>query len=614
MQIAGNMLKSWVFKFAKATEPPSVPEDFGETDDAGLGALEESLSTQFDSLYSEDGDVTAEVLTQLSQTASDLDRVRSERTARTEAAANSRRQADELAARIRPAAAVEPVAVPAPVPVSVAAPLAPVGVAAGLEPVVVAGLEPSTQAAINTAVQAALLDFQASQPAPVVTELVASAKIDPADLLPRQRRVNFSLAEMRRRAPAIEMEPSNSTTIVAAADIPGYGLGGQIVDMNGIADAVSRKGQILSENSGYVPVVQMRREWPVTLDENTTPEQVEQLLRGVTDVDAMVAAGGWCAPSLPLYDLFNIAAADGMIDLPTVGVTRGGIRFPVSPMLSDVLGNVWLWTETNDIAAATGSPTKACYRVACPTFTEVRLDAHGICVTAGNLTERAYPETVRNYIKLVMDAHYHVMNQRKIAAVVANSTALTMASQSDGVAAPLLNAIELQAVDYREKFGMADDSVLEVVLPRWADALIRADVARRGGSPADANLNITDAQIMSWFDTRDVRVQWVADWQTRGAGAAGTATPGATAGLTAWPSTLQFMLYAAGTHVIGDGGSIDLGVIRDSVLNATNDHTAAWTEEFFLTAKFGHESRVCTLPVTPDGAVGIGTAYAPPIA
>src|SRR3546814_10859410 len=36
--------------------------------------------------------------------------------------------------------------------------------------------------------------------------------------------------------------------------------------------------------------------------------------------------------------------------------------------------NPWLWTEADDIAAATGSPTKPCVRVPCPTFSEERLE------------------------------------------------------------------------------------------------------------------------------------------------------------------------------------------------------------------------------------------------
>src|SRR3546814_13655235 len=98
-----------------------------------------------------------------------------------------------------------------------------------------------------------------------------------------------------------------------------------------------------------------------------------------SDLQALVAGGGWCAPSEIRYDFFNIACEDGMIDLPTVGISRGGIQFPVSPSLADALGggtafggfaatfsntsNPWLWTEADYILTVTGATNQPCLRV-----------------------------------------------------------------------------------------------------------------------------------------------------------------------------------------------------------------------------------------------------------
>ena len=62
------------------------------------------------------------------------------------------------------------------------------------------------------------------------------------------------------------------------------------------------------------------------------------------------------------------------------------------------------------------------------------------------------------------------------------------------------------------------------------------------------------------------------------------------------------LLYAAGTFLHGNGMSLDLGVVRDSVLNETNDHTAAWSEEAHLIAKVGHESRRYTVGFNVNGS------------
>jgi hypothetical protein len=74
--------------------------------------------------------------------------------------------------------------------------------------------------------------------------------------------------------------------------------------------------------------------------------------------------------------------------------------------------------------------------------------------------------------------------------------------------------------------------------------------------------------------------------------------------MTAWPTTVDFLIYAAGTFIHGNGLSLDLGVIRDSVLNETNDHTAAWSEECHLVARVGHESRRYTVPFNVKGSTG----------
>ena len=64
------------------------------------------------------------------------------------------------------------------------------------------------------------------------------------------------------------------------------------------------------------------------------------------------------------------------------------------------------------------------------------------------------------------------------------------------------------------------------------------------------------------------------------------------------------MVYAAGTFMRGNGLTLDLGVVRDSTLNETNDHTAGWTEECFLVAMVGHESRQYTISFAVNGRTG----------
>jgi len=199
-----------------------------------------------------------------------------------------------------------------------------------------------------------------------------------------------------------------------------------------------------------------------------------------------------------------------------------------------------------------------------------------------------------------MVAYQRAINARILSLMVANSSAATTiggaANPLNSVAPRIFNAVGLAAMDYRARYAMRTDDVLEVVLPYWLREVIRADLAWKTGLDLFA---VSDQEINGYFTSRNVRVQWVNDYQVRGAG-----QPGAAAAAQVWPTSVTFMMYAAGTFLHGSGLSLDLGVTRDSILNAENDHTAAWAEECHLVAKVGHESRQYTVNFNVSGQSG----------
>lgn len=432
------------------------------------------------------------------------------------------------------------------------------------------------------------------------------------------KRATASLADTARHAPAPKV-PTAKLAVTASVDIPGVAHGGELPTLRSLADVVARKAKsmpVTQNNPNHQLVASIRNEFGHTVDDRTPAAQVKELMEFLTSPDkqaALVAGGGWCAPSEIRYDFFNIACEDGMIDLPTFGVSRGGIQFPTSPSLADALGggtafapfsvgfsntsNPWLWTEADDILTVTGSVNKPCIRVPCPDFEEERLECYGFCLTAGNLTDDAYPEATQHMLQLLMSAHAHAMNARLISLMLAQSSATTTISggaATDAAAPRIYNAVGLAATDYRARYGMCIDDVLEVVLPYWVREVIRADLAWKAGVELQA---VGNAEVDSYFVARNVRPQWVNDWQVRGASQFGNATA-----MTAWPTTVDFLIYAAGTFIHGNGLSLDLGVIRDSTLNAENDHTAAWSEECHLVARVGHESRRYTVGFQVNGS------------
>lgn len=405
--------------------------------------------------------------------------------------------------------------------------------------------------------------------------------------------------------------------LVASADIRGFTQGNTLNGMSDLVKAFCARARTLPDGRGaqnYVPVAQLQREYTFNLQEDSPMEEAYKVLTAAGNPEALVAAGGWCSPSTISYDFYNIVAEDGMLDIPTTGITRGGMRWPTSPSFGDLASStgLWVWNETQDIAAATGtaqSGTKTCARVPCASFNEARLDCDGLCITAGNFTTDAWPEQLSNFLRLVMAAHAHRVNTRLISKIATASVPVTgYAATGQGVAVPILDAIEMQVVDYRTKYATENGLILEAVFPVWVKAMIRADLAKRPGYyNGDSSFNVTDAQIASWFTMRGISVQFVQDWQVRSGFAFGNTTP-----TVLWPTSVQFLLYAAGTWVKGNGLQLDLGVIRDSTLNATNDYTAAWSEDCWLVAQIGHESRLVTVPIAATGSVAAGITWAPP--
>lgn len=441
-----------------------------------------------------------------------------------------------------------------------------------------------------------------------------------------------SLSQVRERAPKAKV-PSANVAVTASVDIPGVAAGQSLPSMEALSEAFRAKAKAVpttqygERGAPRHLVASVRNQFEHTVDDRTSASTVEELWRSMTQeggrADALLAGGGWCAPSEISYEFFNIAEPpSGMIDLPTVGISRGGVRFPVSPAIGDVFfqsggsnpasgmggfafsfsnaSDPWLWTESDDIATVTGSVNKPTLRVPCPSFSEERLEAYGISLTAGNLTDDAYPESTQNFIRLLRAAYAHVINARLLSLMVARSTnAISIGGANKPAFQTLLSGIELAAIDYRNKFAMRDDAVLEVVLPRWSLAVVRADLAWRTAVERES---VSDAQIMTWFTDRSVRAQFVSDWQVRGSSQFGNNS----ANMTAWPTSVDFLMYAAGTFLHGNGLQLDLGVIRDSVLNAENDYTALWAEEAHLIAKVGHESRRYTATFAVNGSGSLG--------
>lgn len=326
-------------------------------------------------------------------------------------------------------------------------------------------------------------------------------------------------------------------------------------------------------------------------------------------VESLTAAAGWCAPSENRYELCSLWDIDGIYDAPTTGAPRGGINYT----------DDFTWAQINDAAITSftklteaeviADETKSCAELPCPEFTDRRLDVAVTCITGQFLQAHAYPEVVTTWTDGLLTKHAYEINKDIIAQVVAFAGApIVIPGQNDDTSATasILAAIEVAAIDMRERSNMSFSQTLEVVLPRWILAQFRADISRRNAWHNDP-FTLTDGQIISWFATRNVRPQFVRGWQDAQSGLAtgpGDITAPITP-ITALPTEVNFLIYPAGAVVIAREDVVTLTNVYDSTNLTTNRFTQLFTEEGYAPIFPCGEVRQYTAQACPSGATAL---------
>jgi hypothetical protein len=328
---------------------------------------------------------------------------------------------------------------------------------------------------------------------------------------------------------------------------------------------------------------------------------------GRADRVSLTAAAGWCAPSETLYDLCEMESLDGLIDLPEITASRGGIRWTQEPTYAqlDAAASFTILTEAQVIA----NTPKNCAPITCPPFTDTRLNIAATCITGSFLQLRGYPELVARWVRGQLVVHAHKLNEAIIAALVVRAGAVTpiVLPAGDPVTSAVLSAVELAAEDIRYRNRLSFNQVIEVVLPHWIIPLIRADFTRRAfGDPG-----LTDARIVEWFVTRKIRPQFVVDWQDGYDAVDGGATfPGGdgtapfSATLVPAGTAVKFLAFPAGAVVLARQDVITLRNVYDSTNLAQNLYTEMFFEEGWAPIYPCPEIRLYSAQTCPSGATG----------
>lgn len=382
-------------------------------------------------------------------------------------------------------------------------------------------------------------------------------------------------------------------TITAGADIPGYTAGSPIQDMKEVAEAMAKRlhglrrvnggdgeQHIVASFSTYYP-----EERILTQDAESNWAKVQ----AVTGPEALVASGGHSAPYEVRYEIFGLGTTERPVRdaLPKFSADRGGIRFITPPVLSSYANAVGTWTNVTDTDPGTET-TKASLTVSAATETTVATDAITLQMQFGNLMTRAYPELIARHNELGLIQHAREAEQYLLGKIGDASTAVTTSSLI-GFARDFLVNVGRAAAAYRSRHRMASDAPLRLIAPSWVRDAMVADLALN--MPGDGNLNAS-GEVDGYLSARGVNVTYTPDQNVFG-------SQGATS-MVEFGDTFSWYLFAEGSFLFLDGGTLDLGVIRDSTLVGTNDYKM-FVETFEGVAFVGIESLKVTSTISVNG-------------
>jgi len=435
--------------------------------------------------------------------------------------------------------------------------------------------------------------------------------------------------KVARSQPKRPAKTAPSVIITAAADVPDFAMGQRMTGMNEVATAVENRvsnfppfnaevAQAIQDSTGLkedlrkFSTASIHTPFPETMTAaiGSSPGQENEAMKAAVkahervmvasmdgvgqgadkrfDKETMVAAG-MCAPSEVVYTYTADYVVDGIATFPEVAAPRGGLMTTLGPRLAEQYaqdGSDFGFTQTE--AQMEAGVEKTCETIICPPFEDHRLDAAGYCWKIPFMTEKFYPELVKDAMSLSSVLWAHKMNSRFIKNALDLST-LVVAKGLGGSFDDTLEALAILAHKERRRFNLGENAVMEVKMPSWVKEVFKAEMGRRVNRPAGA---ITDAQINAEFSARRLATEYTTDWAEL-------------TGLNpVFPETFPVMVYPTGTFVKSVNPVVRLSSVYDAASIVQNEYTGVFFEQAQMLFKQAYDSRKFVIPICTAGLVG----------
>lgn len=401
---------------------------------------------------------------------------------------------------------------------------------------------------------------------------------------------SFEAPEDRRPVAPATAVP---VAITAGADIPGHSAGSTLTDMNEVAEAMEKRLHSLRRVNGgdgeQHIVASITTEYPEARTLGTDPEENRAKINDVVGAEALVASGGFATPLEVRYDVFGLGTAVRPVrdSLPRFQADRGGIRYVTPPVLSSYANAVGVWTAAVD--ADPQSAVKASLTVTAAQEQTAVTDAVTLQMQFGNLFTRAYPELLARHNELGLIQHAREAEQNILTRIGNASTAVTTTSLI-GFGRDFLVQIKRASAAYRSRHRIDPNTQLRAIVPSWVIDAMSADLTL--AMPGDGTIGLGASEINGYLASSNVSLVASLDANVFGAQSVGA--------LNEFADSFTWYLFAEGSFIFLDGGTLDLGIIRDSGLVGTNDYKM-FVETFEGVAFVGTESLAITSTISVNG-------------
>lgn len=432
------------------------------------------------------------------------------------------------------------------------------------------------------------------------------------------------------RRPAVSPELSNQRPagLVAAGQLIGKSFGESFSGREELAREMASMLSGMDPRASHGRLVIARSTWKDSYsedrrlkvgDESANLAKVTKVFEAMAKTkgrSALAASGGVPLPTNIDYGLDTWASASRPIRdaLASFNVDRGGLLFRQPPTLAALAGATAVWTNANDIDP-TDPTTKPVIQIDPQGTTQEFIDAVPTRLGFGNLMGQFDPETIAANTDLAIAAAARVAELNLLRRISGYATAITSA-QVLGASRDLVRTVGQVAAAYRFNYRLDRNLVLQAIFPSWLLDLFKLDRAyefAHDGQSVDP-LSIPDSYIEEVLGNLGIEPIWAMD----GVGANSVTNPNYVAqtfgafttnsAMPAWPTEVVWWLFIKGSVQFLDGGRLDLGVVRDSTLDATNDYET-FVETFEGTANRGFAGSVLecvsTVKLTGGSSAGV---------